>query len=127
MQLGQQVRDQVRSLFNVRTTRQVSKMGPKPRIGAVIFRGEVRITVQAGLTDDLWSWLAMQGWREPIVWPDRRLYRDVPSSLVTLLFDARPEDRMKLLTMAVSRATSRPSINRTIVAPRTIPASVVRK
>lgn len=126
MQLGQQVRDQVRSLFKIRTARQVGRMGPKPRIGATIFRGEVRITVPVGLSDDLWLWLAMQGWREPIVRPDRRNYRDVPPSLVTRLFDAPAHERMKVLTLAVARATNQPSINRTL-GPRTIPASVVRR
>ena len=127
MQLGQQIRDQVRNLLHIRTEREVTTMRSKPRIGATIFRGEVRMTVQAGLSSDLWLWLAAQGWREPIVWPDRRRYRDVPASLVTRLFDAPAEDRMKVLTIAVSRASAKPSLNQKIGAPRTIPASVIRK
>ena len=127
MQLGQQLRDQVRTLFDIRVARQVSKTGPKPRNGTYIFRGEVRMTVQAGLSSDLWQWLALQGWREPIVWPDRRRYRDIPPSLVTRLFDAPPEERMKILTIAVSRAAAKPSLNQKISSPRTIPASVIRK
>lgn len=128
MQLGQQVRDQVRNLLKIRTARELSPLrGSRPRIGAVIFRGEVRMTVQAGLNSELWQWLALQGWREPIVWPDRRRYRDIPPSMVTRLFDAPPEERMKILTIAVSRATAKPSLNQKISSPRTIPASVIRK
>jgi hypothetical protein len=127
MQLGHQLKDQVRTLFHIRSVRQVGPVGPKPRIGAVIFRGEVRITVQAGLTDDLWAWLAQHGWREPIVWPDRRRYRDVPASLVTRLFDASPEEWMRVLTVAVSRATNRPTLDPAHTINRSIPASVMRK
>ena len=127
MQLAQQVRDQVRNLLNIRTARQVTPIRSKPKPDFAIFRGEVRMVVQAGLSDELWEWLTTQGWREPVVWPDRRRYRDVPASLVRRLFDARPEDRMKVLALAVSRATAKPSIHRSPVLPHTIPSSVIRK
>lgn len=127
MQLGHQVRDQIRTLLSIRTTREPGPVGSKPRIGAVIFRGDVRMTVQAGLTDDLWEWLTTHGWREPIVWPDRRRYRDIPASLVTRLFDAPAEARMRVLAAAVSRATTKPTIDRELAISKGIPSSVMRK
>lgn len=127
MQLGQQLRDQFRSLLNIRTPRQLPVPGPKPRIGSTIYRGEVRILVQAGLSDELWLWLTAQGWREPSVTPDRRRYRDMPASIVTRLFDAAPDEWLRLLTAGVSRATTRPTLNPRQAGPRTIPSSMVRK
>ncbi len=110
MQLGHQLRDQIRTFLKIRKARQLSRFNPealKPRIGSHIVRGEIRMTVQAGLTDELWAWLGSQGWREPEVFPDRRHYRDIPASWVTRLFDAQPEYRVKMLVAGVSRATVR--------------------
>ncbi|HRK56152.1 MAG TPA: hypothetical protein PLQ67_01360 [Burkholderiaceae bacterium] len=109
-QLGQHLRDRVRTLFRIRHVRKIEPFdlcAPKPRIGAVIVRGEIRMTVQAGLSDELWQWLGQHGWREPMVATDRRHYRDIPASWVTRLFDAAPEHRVKMLMAGVSKATVR--------------------
>lgn len=114
MALGQHLRDQVRTLFRIRTARKVSRLvfdAPKPRMGSVLVRGEIRMTIQAGLTDELWSWLASQGWREPEVFPDRRHYRDIPQAWVTRLFDSPPDHRLKVLVAAVSKATVRHTLD----------------
>ncbi len=114
MQLSHQLRDQVRTFFKIRKARKLSRFNPegsKPRIGSPIVRGEIRMTVQAGLSDELWAWLGSQGWREPMVSPDRRHYRDIPASWVTRLFDAQPEYRVKMLVAGVSRATVRHTID----------------
>jgi uncharacterized protein YfaT (DUF1175 family) len=100
--------DGIRNLFNVRVSRGRADRGPKPRLGARICHGDVRISVQSGLTDDTWSWLQEQGWREVTFRPDRRRYRDVPPSLVTKLFDAVPTDRLSVLKEAMSAATAKP-------------------
>lgn len=114
MPLGQHFRDQVRTLFRIRKARKVSRLvfdAPKPRMGSVLVRGEIRMTIQAGLTDDLWTWLASQGWREPEVFPDRRHYRDIPQAWVTRLFDSPAEHRLKVLVAAVSKATVRHTLD----------------
>ena len=64
----------------------------------------------AGMSDDLWLWLMERGWREVIFKPDRRRYRDVSPSGITALFDAPPEEREKVLSKAVARATTRPTL-----------------
>src|SRR5258706_3731107 len=109
-QLHQVLRDQFRSWLKIRQPRDIAPRGPKPRIGAVIFRGEIRMTVQAGLSDDLWEWLLDADWRELMYRPDRRRYREVPPSMVTRLIDAIPEYRERILAIGVSRATYRPEL-----------------
>ena len=37
---------------------------PKPRMGATLCCAGLRMTVQAGLTDEMWQWLAALGWRD---------------------------------------------------------------
>lgn len=98
------VRNQVRNLLGIRRERKVPRRTPKPSVGARIFRDDVRMVVQAGLDRELWGWLQDQGWREVMVRPDRRIYREVPSSWVTLLIDAPPEQREAVLKAAVANA-----------------------
>lgn len=62
------------------------------------------MVVQAGIDRELWSWLQDQGWREVTVRPDRRIYREVPSSWMTLLIDSPPEQREAVLKAAVADA-----------------------
>lgn len=108
------VRNQVRNLLGIRRERKVPRRTLRPSVGARIFRDDVRMVVQAGLDRELWGWLQDQGWREVTVRPDRRLYREVPSSWVTLLIDAPPEQREAVLKAAVTnaRAVSGPQSRR---------------
>jgi hypothetical protein len=70
----------------------------------------LRLTVQAGLSGELWVWLLDRGWRVVTYHPDRRRYRDVPWSRVTSLIDCDPASREKLLAEAISNAESRPTV-----------------
>jgi hypothetical protein len=99
----------VRSLMGERFARNLPARGPKPRIGAHIIHVEsgLRLTVQAGLSDDLWIWLMNHGWRAAQYRPDRRQYRDIPASWVTLLIDSDPKGRAQLLAEAIANAESR--------------------
>lgn len=98
------VRDQIRNLLGIRRERAVPRRTVRPALGARIARDDVRMVVQAGLTPELWSWLMEQGFREIRFRPDRRVYRDVPSSLVTALIDAAPDRRPKALDAALHAA-----------------------
>ena len=102
------VLDRVRTLFNVRVSRGTPSIGAKPRIGSRINRDDLRMTVQAGMTDSLWHWLVKQGWREITYRPDRRRYRDLPAAYVTHLVDAPVEHRERVLDAAIANATLRP-------------------
>lgn len=104
--------DSVRRMLGVRRPRGVPPPGPKPRLGAKIYKDDVRITVQAGLTDATWAWLVEQGWREESYRNSRRAYREVPPSRVAELIDAAdPDERAQLLQLAVEEAVHRPVVN----------------
>lgn len=103
--------DSVRRLFGVRRLRALAPAGPKPRLGAKIVKEELRITVQAGLTDATWNWLVEHGWREETFRNSRRAYREVPPSRVAELFDAAdPDERDQILRLAIGEAVARPVV-----------------
>jgi hypothetical protein len=83
-------------------------MGPKPRMGATLCSAGLRMTVQAGMTDEMWRWLATLGWRELRTGEHRLHYRALSSLLVNRLYDVSPDDRQKVLLLAIREAT-RPS------------------
>lgn len=82
--------------------------GPKPRMGATLCCAGLRMTVQAGMTDEMWQWLASLGWRELRNGENRLHYRALSSLLVNRLYDVAPDDRQKILLLAIKEAT-RPS------------------
>lgn len=103
--------DSMRTMLGVRRQRTTPPSGPKPRLGARIVRDDVRITVQAGLTDATWAWLVEHGWREETFRNNRRRYREVPPSLVAQIFDAaEPDACAQLIGQAVNEAKYRPAV-----------------
>jgi hypothetical protein len=103
--------DSMRTVLGVRTQRATPAPGPKPRLGARLVKDDIRITVQAGLTDSAWYWLIEHGWREDAFRNNRRRYREVPPSLVAELFDATdPDERAQLLQQAIAEAKFRPAV-----------------
>lgn len=107
MDLVGPVRDRVRTLLNIRVERGLRSAGLKPGIGARICSDDVRMTVQAGMSDSLWRWLTKLGWREITFRPDRRRYRDIPTAYVTRLIDSTPEERERVLAAAIANAAYR--------------------
>lgn len=116
------LRNWVRLVYRGRDDRTLPRRGGKPAIGDMIVCGDLRMTVQAGLSDELWQWLLDQGWRELTYRPDRRRYREVPSAWVTRLIDALPETRAMVLGAAVGRASRRPTLG----DPTALPSYVSR-
>ncbi len=100
-------RSRVRGFLSLQKERAPPRRGPKPGIGACIVRDDVRMTIQAGMSDELWRWLLNEGWRELTYRPDRRHYREVPLTWMTRLIDAAPEMRAQVLSAAVARAAHR--------------------
>lgn len=78
---------------------------PKPRMGATLCCAGLRMTVQAGLTDEMWAWLAALGWRELRGGENRLHYRALSTPLVNRLYDVAPDDRQKILLLAIREAT----------------------
>jgi len=116
------MRNWCRGLLGLRKERVLPRRSAKPGIGATIVCGDLRMTVQAGLGDELWHWLLEEGWRELTYRPDRRHYREIPSSWVTRLIDALPETRTMVMDAAVTRASMRPTLG----DPNVLPSYVVR-
>jgi len=102
--------DDIRTLLKIRQKRTRPRAGFRPRVGATIFMDDFRIVVQAGLSEALWNWLVQAGFREVTYSPDRRLYRDVPPSLVTRLYGAPAEEWEELLMLALREASKRPRV-----------------
>jgi hypothetical protein len=111
-----------RRMLGLHRPRSLARRGRRPAIGAEVVHGDLRMTMQAGLEEELWQWLQDQGWRELSYCPDRRRYRDIPTSWVTRLIDATPEERNDLLASAMARASLRPKLR----DPRVLPSYVVR-
>ena len=108
MNLVGPVRDRVRTLLKIRVSRGLPSVGTKPALGARLFRDDVRLTVQAGMTDALWRWLVMEGWREITFRPDRRRYRDIPAAYVTRLIDSSADERDRVIAASIANSTVRP-------------------
>lgn len=102
-----QVRDHFRTLMRIRRDRSLPPAGHRPGVGARIACGDLRMSVQAGMSESLWRWLARQGWREVLFRPDRRRYRDIPHGFMTQLVDAAPEERERILAVAITHASYR--------------------
>ena len=92
-------------------------LAPKPRMGATLCCAGLRMTVQAGLTDEMWAWLAALGWRELRGGENRLHYRALSSPLVNRLYDVAPDDRQKILLLAIREATRPRETARTERAP----------
>jgi hypothetical protein len=97
----------VRNLLGIRKRRALQPKGPKPSPDARICSGDLRLAVQAGMSDALWAWLSTLGWREITFHPDRRRYQDIPEAWVRLLYEAPPERREKVLLQATEAARKR--------------------
>lgn len=101
---GGTLRDKFRTMLNIRRPRAAIRRGPRPSIGARIARDDVRMTVQAGMTQDLWNFLQILGWREITFKGDRRRYRDISTDWANQLIDAPPERRQEVLERAIAAA-----------------------
>jgi len=77
----------------------------KPAIGATICCAGLRMSVQAGLSDDLWQWLVSLGWRELATGENRLQLKPLATTQVTRLFDAQPVERERVLTNAIRQVT----------------------
>ena len=115
--------DRTRSLLGIRRDRKVAARTAKPRIGAQVILGEVRMSIQAGMSEELWNWLQDAGWRESSFRPDRRRYREIPSTWVTRLTDCAASERKHYLALAISKAAFRTQLE----GPQVLRASLQRK
>lgn len=113
MDLVSNVRDQVRNLLKIRRDRELPPPGMRPALGARVVCGDLRMRVQAGMSENLWRWLVALGWREVTFRPDRRRYRDIPHAYVTRLIDvSTTPERERVLAAGIANASYRPVFGR---------------
>ena len=96
----------VSELLSRKKEQQRRRDASKPAIGATLCCAGLRMTVQAGLSEDLWRWLVKLGWRELSPRENRLNFKPLPTNLVTRLFDSAPEDRERVLLAAIRQAAS---------------------
>jgi hypothetical protein len=94
----------------------------RPAIGATLCCAGLRMTVQAGMSNDLWLWLARLGWRELQPRENRLHFKPLPTSLVTRLFDGPAADRDRVLLAAIRYSTHGGTTR--VVLPERRPSSV---
>lgn len=99
--------DSIRTLLNIRQERQRLPAGLRPCVGAKIAMGGIRMTVEPGMSDELWYFLVQAGFREVTYRPDRRRYREVPRAQVMDLYKAPPERWRELLRKSLREAVAR--------------------
>jgi hypothetical protein len=83
---------------------------PKPRMGTTLCCAGLRMSVQAGMSEEMWQWLAALGWRELRPGENRLHYKALSTSLVNRLYDVAPDDRQKVLLLAIREATRPPQV-----------------
>lgn len=96
----------------------------RPAIGSTLCCAGLRMTVQAGMSEDLWRWLVKLGWRELHSRENRLHFKPLPTSLVTRLFDC-PEDERERVLLAAIRQAAKGSSTRVVVSEKTTVQRVV--
>lgn len=87
------MRDFLRTLFNVRTKRRMPATSVRPVVGAFIIHSDFRINVSQSISQDLWDWMVLCGWRTVPVRIDRRSYKEVPNEILVDLINAPSFER----------------------------------
>jgi hypothetical protein len=104
LSLSRAAANRLRNLLHFRTPRAVPKRGPRPNPGARACFENLRMTVQAGMTAELWNWLQDAGWREITYRPDRRHYCEIPTERVYELIECAADERRNLLDSTIEHA-----------------------
>lgn len=112
----------VSELLGRKKEQQRRREASKPAIGATLCCAGLRMTVQAGLSHDLWQWLVKLGWRELQPRENRLHFKPLPTSLVTRLFDCAEDDRERILLAAIRQAASGSTTR--VVMPERVPSRV---
>lgn len=113
MNLGKLLNAPIGQLFGRRPIAAPVARATKPRQGATLCCAGLRMPVQAGLTEEMWDWMAGLGWRELRSNENRLHFQPLPSTMVSRLYDVSAEDRQRVLVAAIREATRPRSETRT--------------
>ena len=86
--LIERIRNEIRTLFNIRRARSLPPIGTMPPEGSWIFRSNIKMLVTGRVDKRMWAWLAQCGWRKCTFPHDRREYICLPRSAMVLLAKA---------------------------------------
>ncbi|MES2208029.1 MAG: hypothetical protein V4525_14685 [Pseudomonadota bacterium] len=130
----EKIKNYLRTLFKIRKKRRLGLQGSKPLVNAYLILDRLKMQVTLDMSDDLWEWLALQGWREATVPNDRRKYTLLPIQSFSAICLASREERdmvyLDILSVEQSkdfklkekrtpqRCEAKPSINAYIIRDR---------
>ena len=90
------LKDAARTLFKVRVKRKAPTSKQFPKTGSFIVRANAQMLVTLDLSEDLWEWLILQGWRANSFPRERRQYALWPINSMAILAKAPPGERENL-------------------------------
>jgi hypothetical protein len=90
------LKDAARTLFKVRVKRKVPTSKRYPKSGSFIVRADAQMLVTPELSEELWEWLVLQGWRVNSFSQDRRQYAEWPANSIAILAKAPAGERENL-------------------------------
>lgn len=93
MSILDRLSDLARRLLGRKMERQLPPPGRRPPVGAYIAKEDVRMRVTVDLSEEIWRWLTLSGWRRIFLQSDRRRYRSAPRRGLERLVLAAPERR----------------------------------
>lgn len=83
----------IRNALSIRKKRTAPPVGHKPAVGSFIILGDTKMEVTHPLSQDLWSWMVLSGWRNVPVKEDRRQYTMWPKNALVQLMQSAPAER----------------------------------
>mgnify|MGYP001178341076 CR=1 FL=1 len=94
----------IRNFLGIRKKRRGLPSGPVPLLGASLIRGRLKMKVNEPVTEELWHWMLLLGWRANNVQNDRRSYTNLPGNALALLIAAGPDTRESVHARLINSA-----------------------
>ena len=99
--------DFARTLLGIRKKRRPLPTGLTPKPGTTIVRENVKIRIDQPITQELWDWMLLSGWRVNPVLKDRRHYAALPQNALQQLLVTQSEMRAKVHDRLINSAQRR--------------------
>lgn len=78
----------LRTVFRIRTVREMLPPGPKPQVGSNIVLDRLRIRLKYPISDEQWDWFTKKGWRTIDMRGNRRRYFCIPEKFLGKILNA---------------------------------------
>lgn len=83
----------IRNLFKIRKQRKNFPISERPDIGKTIIRSGIKLVVSEPISNELWDWMLLVGWRVNNFKNDRRDYIELPEGTLRQLKEAGSDNR----------------------------------